>query len=348
MSSQSESRLEQEIREQPMVLEQRVQAGWEAAREAVDLLRAADVTQIVIAARGSSDNAARYAQYLFGLDARLSVALATPWLYEGDEPPRLPGAAVIAISQSGQSPDVISVARAARAQGRPTVAITNDVGSPLAAAADVVVPMLAGAEESVAATKTYMASLHAIAQISTLLGDRPGRAEWFQRLPALSGDLIDRELAMRTQFDRLADCRMLTVVGRGLQLSTAYETAIKLRELGGLMGEAFSLPDLLHGPVAALRGRGAVWLLSLGERRQPSVEEFTSLKELAGIGIAVTDNAALLAEADVAAAIPPQLPDWVTPLLAVIPAQAAALRLAELRGGDVDRPEGLHKVTLTQ
>jgi glutamine---fructose-6-phosphate transaminase (isomerizing) len=348
MSSQPDSRLEHEIREQPLVLEQRAQAGWEAARQAVELLRAANVTQIVIAARGSSDNAARYAQYLIGLDARLPVALATPWLYEGDEPPRLLGAAVIAISQSGQSPDVISVASAARAQGRPTVAITNDVGSPLAAVADVVVPMLAGAEQSVAATKTYMASLHAIAQISTVLGDCPGRSEWFQRLPTLIGDLVDRELVTRPRFDQLAECETLTVVGRGLQLSTAYETAIKLRELGGLMGEAFSLPDLLHGPVAALRGRGAVWLLSLGERRQPSVEEFTTLKELAGVGIAVTDNAALLARADIAVAIPPQLPDWVTPLLAVVPAQAAALRLAEVRGGDVDRPEGLRKVTLTQ
>src|ERR1700727_1361590 len=94
MSSQPESRLEQEIREQPIVLEQRAQAGWETARQAVELLRAADVTQIVIAARGSSDNAARYAQYLIGLDARLPVALATPWLYEGDQPPQLRGAAV--------------------------------------------------------------------------------------------------------------------------------------------------------------------------------------------------------------------------------------------------------------
>jgi glucosamine--fructose-6-phosphate aminotransferase (isomerizing) len=348
MSSQPESRLEQEIREQSMVLEQRAQAGWDAARAAVVLLRAPDVTQIVIAARGSSDNAARYAQYLIGLDARLPVALATPWLYEGDEPPRLLGSAVIAISQSGQSPDVISVASAARAQGRPTIAITNDTGSPLAAVADVVVPMLAGSEQSVAATKTYTASLHAIAQISTLLGDCEGRLEWFERLPTLTGDLAEQQLATRAQFDRLAEHRALTVVGRGLQLSTAYESAIKLRELAGLMGEAFSLPDLLHGPVAALRGRGAVWLLSLGERRQPSVEEFVALKELAGLTIAVTDNDAVLAEADIAVAIPPQLPDWVTPLLAVIPAQAAALRLAELKGGDVDRPEGLHKVTLTQ
>jgi glucosamine--fructose-6-phosphate aminotransferase (isomerizing) len=348
MSAQPETKLEQEIREQPTVIAERTPAGWQAARAAVELLRSPEITQIVIAARGSSDNAARYAQYLIGLDARLPVALATPWLYEGDQVPLLRGAAVIAISQSGQSPDVISVARAASAQGRPMIAITNDAGSPLAATADVVVPMLADAEQSVAATKTYTASLHAIAQISTLLGECDGRSEWFDRLPELLRELVDRQLELRAQFDRLAQRQALTVVGRGLQLASAYETAIKLRELTGLFGEAFSLPDLLHGPVAALRGQSAVWMLSLGQRRQPSVSEFTSLQSLAGLGVAVSDSTELLAKADVAVAIAPQLPGWLTPLLAVIPAQAAALRLAELNGGDVDRPEGLQKVTLTR
>lgn len=348
MSSQPRTQLEQEIREQAQVLAQRTDPGWETARQAAELLRAPDVTQIVIAARGSSDNAARYAQYLLGLDARLPVSLATPWLYEGGEPPLLRNTAVIAISQSGQSPDVVSVVRAARTQGRPTVAITNDTGSALAAEADVVVPMLAGAERSVAATKTYLASLHAIAQISTSLADPGERTEWLQRLPALVGDLVDQQLDARSQFDPLAQSRSLTVVGRGLHLSTAHETAIKLRELSGLLGEAFSLPDLLHGPVAALRGGRAVWLLSIGRRRQPTVEEFATLRQQAGLGVAVSDNAELRALADIAVAIPPDLPDWLTPLLAVVPAQAAALRLAEQMGGDVDRPEGLNKVTLTQ
>ncbi len=348
MSSQPQSRLEQEIREQGAVLEARTEPGWQAAREAVELLRAPEITQIVISARGSSDNAARYAQYLFGLDARLPVALATPWLYEGERAPLLRGAAVISISQSGQSPDVISVARAARSQGRPSIAITNDPGSPLAAQADVVVPMLAGPELSVAATKTYLASLHAIAQISTLLGEQPGRARWFAQLPELTRQMTDAQLAQRARFDPLRELGSLTVVGRGLQFATAHETAIKLRELTGLQGEAFSLPDLLHGPVAALDERAAVWALSIGERRQPTADEFTRLRRRAGLAIAISDNPEVLALADISVALSPELPDWLTPLLAVIPAQAAALRLAEGRGTDVDRPEGLHKVTLTR
>lgn len=349
MSVARETALEQEIREQAAALERRTALGWEAARAAVALLRSADVTQIVVAARGSSDNAARYAQYLIGLDARLPVALATPWLYDGERPPLLRGAAVLAISQSGQSPDVISVARASRAQGRPTIALTNEPDSPLGLEADVVVPMLAGQERSVAATKTYLTSLHAIAQISTLLGEQRGRDGWFERLPQLVADLTGEQLAGRERYDLLAGSNPLTVVGRGLQLSTAFETAIKLRELTGMPGEAFSLPDLMHGPVAALHGDGAaVWLLSIGARLQPSVEEFQALRKRARVGVAVSDDASLLAAADIGVAIAPELPDWLTPLLAVIPAQAAALRLAERGGGDVDAPEGLTKVTLTQ
>jgi glutamine---fructose-6-phosphate transaminase (isomerizing) len=320
MARASESQLEREIREQPDVLEGRTPAGWLAAREAVDLLQGAEITHLVIAARGSSDNAARYAQYMLGLDARLPVGLATPWLYASDHPPLLQGAGVLAISQSGRSPDVVSVVQVAHEQGRPTVA----------------------------ATKTYLASLHAIAQISSLLGGREGRMEWFARLPELARELIDAQLEARTQFDRLADAHVLTVVGRGLNLGTAFETALKLRELSGLPAEAFSLPDLLHGPVAALRPDDGIWLISIAEQLQPTSAEFGALRQLSGLGIAVSDNPEIQAAAEISIAVAPALPSWLTPMLAVIPAQAAALRLAELKGGDVDRPEGLTKVTLTQ
>lgn len=347
MSQQPQTQLEREIRQQPEVLARLAADGWPAARDAAALLGGPDVSQIIIAARGSSDNAGRYAQYLLGLDARLQVALATPWLYEGDRQPLLRGSAVLAISQSGQSPDVVSVVRAARAQKRPCVAVTNDPGSPLARAADLTVPLLAGPERSVAATKTYIASLHVIAQISTIIAAAEGREAWFSRLPELARGIIEQQLEARARFDALAPLRSLTVVGRGLQLATAYETALKLRELGGIMGEAFSLPDLLHGPVAALRGEGAVWLLSIGGRRQPQPAEFDALRHQAGLTVAVSDSPEICAIADIAVRLP-ELPEWLTPLLAVIPAQAACLRLAELGGGDVDRPSGLSKVTLTR
>src|SRR3954462_976706 len=192
--------LEREIRSQATVLVDRPDAA-----QAALLVR--DIDYLVIAARGSSDNAARYAQYLLGLRARLPVGLATPWLYSRAEPPLLRGGAVMAISQSGRSPDVAGVIAAARAQGRPTIVLTNEPSSPLAALADVVVPLRAGEERSVAATKTYLASLHAVAHIAEV--------EPLPGLPSVVEAVARSQLAERARFDALADASLITACGRG-------------------------------------------------------------------------------------------------------------------------------------
>jgi glutamine---fructose-6-phosphate transaminase (isomerizing) len=342
------SLLERELREQGAVLAARAESGRPAAGAAAELLDRDDVDQLVIAARGSSDNAARYAQYLLGLELRLPVALATPLLYAGERPPLLRRTAVLAISQSGRSPDIVTVLAAARAQGRPAIALTGDTGSPLALAADLVVPLLAGDERSVAATKTYLASLHAIAQIVAALRPDPGRDAWFERLPGLVEGTVASQLDTRGRFDALAGARLLTVLGRGTQLATACETALKLRELGGLAAEAFSPPDLIHGPVAAINDAGAVWLIGTAARGRPAGRELADLRRGAGLAVAVSDDPELLARADIGVALEPGLPEWLAPLVAVIPGQAAALRLGELAGVDLDHPHGLGKVTLTR
>jgi glucosamine--fructose-6-phosphate aminotransferase (isomerizing) len=344
------SQLEQEIREQSSVLAGRAEAGWGSASEAARLLRREDVDHLVIAARGTSDNAARYAQYLLGLEARLPVGLAAPWLYGGPQPPRLSRAAVLAISQSGRSPDIRTVLATAQAQGRPTIAITNDASSPMVDAADVVVPMLAGAEQSVAATKTYLASLHAVAQISACLAPR-GRADrdqWWERLPHLVSAAVDEQLSRRARFDPLNGVQLITAVGRGLQLSTVHETALKIRELSGIPAEAFSVPDLVHGPIAGVRTTGALWVVSTKAREQPDVATLRGLRQGAGLTVAVADVPELVDAADIGVTVPAGLPEWIAPMVAVIAGQAAALRLGELSGGDVDHPHGLHKVTLTR
>jgi glutamine---fructose-6-phosphate transaminase (isomerizing) len=340
--------LEREAREQGEVLAARTEQGWEHAAVAAALLGAEDVDYLVVAARGSSDNAARYAQYLLGAEARLPVALAAPWLYSGESPPLLSRGAVLAISQSGRSPDIAGVVSAARAQHRPVVAITNDAGAAVGAGADVVVPLLAGEERSVAATKTYLASLHAIAQIADCLRPDPERAAWFERLPALVSSVVEEQFAARARFDPLGRVSLVTVVARGFQFPTAHETALKVRELSGIPAEAFSLPDLLHGPIAALSDAGAVWLVSTAGRDQPGRDQFEPLRADTGVSVAVSDRDELLTVADVAIPIPAGLPEWLAPLVAVIPGQAAALRLAEVRNVDVDHPHGLRKVTLTR
>ncbi len=348
MGSVRFSQLELEVREQGDVLAGRTEAGWGPASRAAEVLRRHDVDHLVIAARGTSDNAARYAQYLLGIDARLPVGLATPWLYSSDTPPLLARAAVLAISQSGRSPDIVRVVEVAALQGRPTVAITNDVESPLAAAADVVVPLFAGEERSVAATKTYLASLHAVAQIASLLGPHRDYAPWFARLPELVSATVEGQLAGRARFDRLAGSAGLTAVGRGLHLATASETALKVRELSGLGAEAFSPPDLMHGPIAALRAPVALWFLSSHGHQQPGRVEFSALRKDSGVTVAVTDDPAIAALADIGVSLPAGLPAWVAAIVAVIPGQVAALRLGQLAGVPLDRPHGLRKVTLTR
>jgi len=342
------TQLEREIRDQARVLASRTAPGWQSAERAAALLRRADVEHLVIAARGTSDNVGRYAQYLLGSQARLLAGLAAPWLYEGGSPPRLTGAAVLAISQSGRSPDIAAVLAAARQQGRPTLAITNHPDSPVGALGDVVVPLLTGEERSVAATKTYLASLHAVAQIAVCLSAEAGHASWFDRLPGLVEAVSQEQLATRSRFDPLSAVNLLTVVARGLQLPTAHETALKVRELSGMPAEAFSLPDLIHGPIAALGRAGALWLVSTTGREQPDTAVLASLQAAVGTSVVVSDDEDLLAQAEIGVLIPPGLPEWLAPMLAVVPAQAAALRLGEIRGVDVDRPHGLHKVTLTR
>ena len=334
--------LETEIAQQGAALRDRSLAGSAAAAHAARVLRGSDVSHVVIAARGSSDNAARFGQYLFGTELRLQVGLAAPWLYRDPErAPSLAGAAVIGISQSGQSPDVVGVLAAARRQGRATVAVTADADAALAAQADVVVP-LAVEERSVAATKTYTATLHALVQIVEAISPNPRRTEWLDAIPELVKATAVELLARRADFDCLLDVPLITVTGRGLAYSAACETALKVRELAGVPAEAFSPPDLMHGPIAALDGRGATWSI------EPSDEGLDAMAGRSAVSVVVGPPSPRTALATVHVPLPVEPPAWARALLAVIPGQTAGLRLAERHGFDVDNPHGLTKVTLTR
>src|SRR5262249_46468965 len=189
----------------------------------------------------------------FGTANRLPAASATPSLYTAYGAPPRPGpAAVIGISQSGASPDVVAVLEEAKRQGRPTLAITNDSRSPLADTADWVLPLHAGEERAVAATKTYLNSIAAVALLwGVALGDR-GRLQALQAAPAAVAKQIDLALPVAPELTRYNDVESGTVVTRGVNYGTAFEIALKIRELSGAPFEAFSSADLLHGPIAAV------------------------------------------------------------------------------------------------
>ena len=179
------SHLERELHEQPEALARLIEKQLVYAEEIAELFRRSDVQYVLIASRGSSSNAARYAQYLLGRANRVPVAFATPSLFTiYEQPPRLEGALVVGISQSGESPDVVEVILEAKRQGRPSIAITNSPSSPLGLAADAVVKIEAGKEQAVAATKTYINSLGAIALIFATTTDDTRALDELKRAPA--------------------------------------------------------------------------------------------------------------------------------------------------------------------
>jgi glucosamine--fructose-6-phosphate aminotransferase (isomerizing) len=339
------TRLEVELAEQPAALERLLVCQGETANRIAGLFARPDVRYVLIASRGSSSNAARYAQYLLGRAHRIPVAFATPSLYTlYEQPPRLDGALVVGISQSGASPDVNAVIAEARRQGRPTVAITNEGESPLAVASEAVLPLEAGSERAVAATKTYVNSLGAIALLfSAATGE--GRTE-LQRVPEQLAAQIERS---RKDVEELPLLEGGTVVARGVNYGTCFEIALKIRELSGLLFEAYSAADLMHGPVAAI---GPGWPVLAVAPSGPALASMrVTVTDVARRGahmIVLSDDPDLLEQADVALPLLPGVPEWLSPLVSVVAGQLAAIRLARLRGMDLDRPLGLSKVTLTR
>jgi glucosamine--fructose-6-phosphate aminotransferase (isomerizing) len=342
--------LETELREQPAALARLLERQSARADELGSVFRRDDIQYVLIASRGSSSNAARYAQYVIGRANRVPVTFATPSLYTiYEQPPRLDGAIVLGISQSGASPDVRAVIAEARRQGRPTIALTNDEESPLASEAEFVLPLEAGEEKAVAATKTYLNSLGAIAMLFAAIGnDSVARAQ-LDRVPNVLEEQIELSFATAPALSQYADVIGATVVARGVNYGTAYEIALKIRELSGLMVEAYSPADLMHGPIAAIQpGWPVILVAPTGPAHESVAELVPALASRQARLLAVSDVPGLLLKSNTPLPLVTGVPEWLSPLVAVVPGQVTAMQLAQQRGLDVDNPSGLRKITLTR
>jgi len=341
---------DREIREQPRVLESLLRDGRAAAEAVAQSIRRFGPEWVMIAGRGSSDNAARYAQYLFGAHNRLGVALAVPSLFTlYDSPPRLARTLAIGISQSGQSPDIVSVLRAARAQGGLTLALSNQPESPLAQSAELRLPLLAGSELAVAATKTYTAQLFALAMLSAALEGNQARWADLSRVPGWVDTVIARNADLLEAVAQFREARQLIVLGRGFNYSTAFEVALKLKETSYLLAEPYSVADLLHGPIAMVDGGFPVILIAPSGRSLVDVPDLLSLLEQRGARVLAISNAPdVLARVPLHLELPADMPEWISPIVSVVPGQLFAGALAESSGQNPDRPRGLAKVTLTR
>jgi len=344
------SHLSEEIHEQPQVLARLLDNQAETAARIAKAIRARGASYAVFAARGTSDNAARYAQYLFGALNRLPVALATPSLFSiYGTPPRLNDALVLGISQSGQSPDVVSVVEEGRKQGALTIAVTNVPASPLAQAAEHVLLLGAGEERAVAATKTYTAQLAALALLAVQLAGDDERLAALRRMPEAVEKTLALEEPVAVAAQRYAYATECIVLGRGYNYATAFEVALKMKELTYIIAEPYSSADFRHGPVAIVeRGfpavvvtpQGAVYPDMLALARELAARE----AEL--IVISEQDEALELAHTPLR--LPAALPEWLSPFTCIVPGQLLALHVTLAKGYDPEHPRGLKKVTETQ
>jgi glucosamine--fructose-6-phosphate aminotransferase (isomerizing) len=343
--------LRDEIHEQPEAAQRLLDASAAAFDPIAAAVRSRRPRFAVIAARGTSDNAGIYAQYLLAIRNSMVVALAAPssiTLYAAR--PDMADALVVGISQSGRSPDIVAVLEEGRRQGAITVALTNDAGSPLAETADYVVDLHAGPERATAATKTYTAELLAAALLSTAI-DPPSATEAadLAGLPALVSAALDAEAEARDLATAHANRQRAVVLGRGYSYASAREWALKLQELALVAAMPYSAADFEHGPLAlAEPGLPVLAVAPAGVESAAQVALLTRLTQEHGAHLLVISDAPEARAIDEGLALPRGIPSWLAPIVEIVPAQLYAYHLTVARGLDPDNPRTIAKVTETR
>jgi glucosamine--fructose-6-phosphate aminotransferase (isomerizing) len=334
-----------EILEQPQALARMLTEHAAGIGEVVSALRRRNPSLVVFVARGTSHNAAIYGQYLVETLLRIPTGTAMPsvtTLY--DRTPNWEAAAVIGISQSGRSIDVDEVVATARKQGALTVAITNDPDSPLARHSAHVLPLSTGPEQSVAATKTFTASLAMLAALIVGWGQHRDLARGLARLPETVAGVLKHDATIRALAKKHAKRDPWVVITRGYMLGVADEMALKLKETAYAAAESMSAAELLHGPIAALDKKSTVvLLLPPGRSTQGLIDVRVQLRgrSVPTLTFSFSDDPGDLA-------INVGLPEALMPIIAAPAVHLFTYHLSIARGLNPDKPRGLHKVTLTR
>jgi glutamine---fructose-6-phosphate transaminase (isomerizing) len=343
--------LEKEIREQPRVLAAVKEKNIATIRAAVSAAKAAGVTSVCFAARGTSDHACIYAQYLFGIWAGIPCSLATPSVIsQYGAKLNFKNTLVIGVSQSGRAADVLAVIENANECGVPTIAVTNNEDSPLAKAANFHLYCNAGPEVSIAATKTFTAQMMLLALLC---------AEWTQNndlfallasVPAAADRLLSYmpgEIASKTYDFTAIDCGV--ILGRGTAYPIALEGALKVLETNRMRMKGYPISDFHHGPMAQVkRGDVVVVLAPEGAVVNDALEMITELDRIGARVVVVSDSEKVLIGRDLPLRIPALGSDSVSPFMLAITVQLFALELVLAKGIDPDKSDVLNKVTITK
>jgi len=336
----------QEVRQTPQILE-RIWQGSKNMDALVNALERRPPRFMMTVARGSSDHAASFLKYAFEIGLGLPVGSAAPSLTSVYRRPlALEGVLVLAISQSGASPDVVESLEFARASGAITAALVNQTDSPLAQAAEFVLPLQAGEEKAVAATKSYLSSLFVGLALVSRLHPDPALSAALERLPEVLSQTLALEDLAREKAERYRYARSLTVLGRGLHYGVALEAALKLRETSGIQADAYSSAEFSHGPMRVVEpGYPILALQSRDEAAPFSLEAYRAL-EARGAEMLLVG-----ADADLNAAVRLIAPSsghrFTDPLATMTAVYLFAGHLALAKGLNPDAPPSLSKVTLT-
>lgn len=343
--------LHSEIFDQPACLKGLLDSQKETVLKIAREIKKRDPEFVFLAARGTSDNAGRYANYLWGAYNRLPLALATPSLFSiYNLPPRLRNAMVVGVSQSGKSPDIVSVLEEGKKQGCLTVAITNEPASPLAQISDQVINITAGVELSTAATKTYTNELMAIAMVSAALSDDKQRwdeleqvCNWAEQVLLLDESI--KQLALRYRY-----MQRCVVLGRGFNYCTAFEWSLKMKEMAYIIAEPYSSADFLHGPVAMMEtGFPVMCVLPSGAVFSTLFDTIQKIQSDQHVELAIiSDSKKALDLAQTPIQLPAGIPEWLSPIISIIPAQLFCYHLTNHKGLNAEKPRNIQKVTETK
>jgi glutamine---fructose-6-phosphate transaminase (isomerizing) len=343
--------LHSEINEQP----ERIKSLLASQRKVVEKIAAEihkrNIQYVFLAARGTSDNAGRYANYLLGAMNGLPLALATPSLFTFyKRPPNLKNALVVGISQSGQSPDIVSVLEEGRRQGCATLSITNEPRSPLGQASDFILDIQAGREKAVAATKTYTTELMSVAMLSAALSGNKKHWEELGRVAGWMKEVLKQDKFIGEAAQRYRYVRQTIVLGRGYNYATAFEWALKLKELTYIIAEPYSSADFAHGPIAMVESGYPIMAVA------PKGKVFDTMLEMlkrlrTGISaelVVISNDKRALSLAQVPLTIPTDVPEWLSPLASILAAQLFAYHLTVAKGYNTEQPRSIRKVTETK
>ena len=336
-----------EIGQQPAALERTLRLEQAKMKRTAALLKQRDIRLIILVARGTSDNAALFGRYLFEISTGIPVTLAAPSVHTlYHRRLDLRNVLVVGISQSGEGTDINIVLETCKKSGAHILAITNSADSTMAGVAHETFVTRAGAEKSVAATKTYTGQLMILHMLSEALSR--GHFESLRRIPEYAEKSLGLESTVEALAERYRFMDHCVVVGRGLNYASTYELSLKLMETCYVMSERFSSADFLHGPIAVVQRDFPVFLFAAPGKPFADMKGLAErLRGLQADSLIISSEKSILKYASCPVQIPVRVPELYSPIPYIIPGQIFAAKLAEIKGLSPDSPRGLSKVTKT-